>query len=86
MSDIEAHQRAHERTRALKGASIIFNNRSSVIDCTVRNISPTGGKLVLTSPAALPDRFELRFADGSEQRCEVRWRTLSELGVVFLKG
>lgn len=79
-------RRESERLRSLKGARIIFNNRSSIINCLVRNQSDGGVKLSLETPATLPDEFSLRFADGQEHRCIVRWRKLSELGVQFVEG
>jgi len=37
------------RLRTLFGAQIIFNNRTSVIDCAIKNISATGARLVLAN-------------------------------------
>ena len=37
-------KRNSTRTRCLLTGRIIFNNRSSVIDCTVRDISDDGGR------------------------------------------
>lgn len=82
----DEERRRLERIRALKGARIIFNERYSALNCTIRNISAIGCKLVLETPASLPDAFSLRLADGSEQRCAVRWRDLTTLGVEFLDG
>ena len=37
-------KRKSSRARSLLAGRIIFNNRTSVIDCTVRDISDTGAK------------------------------------------
>lgn len=80
----ENNRRKNERTRSLKGGRIILNNRNSAMDCMVRNLSAGGAKLVLTVPLSLPDDFELRFEDGKEHACAVRWRNAKEFGVEFL--
>lgn len=84
MIHFENNRRKDERTRSLKGGRIIINNRNSVMDCMVRNLSARGAKLVLSMPSSLPDDFELRFEDGKEHVCAVRWRNAKELGVEFL--
>lgn len=52
-------RRNHRRLRVLKGARIVFNERRSVIDCTVRDLSPGGALLLLPSTAGIPNEFEL---------------------------
>ncbi len=83
MNGTEQNRRAHARTKALKGARIIFNQRQSAMNCTVRNLSKGGVKIVLDTPAPLPDQFDLRLADGTEYHCTVRWRGGTELGLEF---
>lgn len=85
MNEAVTQQRTAPRMRALKGAKIIFENRASTMDCTVRNISDTGVKIALAAPTVLPDQFFLRLEDGREFRCIVRWRKMAEFGVEFLK-
>lgn len=84
MDSAASNRRGGARLRSLKGAKIIINRQSS-LDCTVRNLSDTGAKIVVPSPVMIPDRFELRFEDGRELPCIVRWRTLSEFGVEFVQ-
>jgi hypothetical protein len=50
---------SQSRPRALKGARIVFGNRSRVIDCTIRNRSSQGARLSLPSIVGVPDQFEL---------------------------
>jgi hypothetical protein len=70
------------RSRALKSAKIVFNNRFSVIDCTVRNLSDTGCCLQLGDPIGVPDKFELEFGPANRS-CRVMWRKDNRIGVQF---
>jgi len=82
MSDSPADKRTIFRRRAIKSGKIVFNQRSSVIDCTLRNISGTGAMLNVTHAVSVPDEFELRW-DDKVQRCTVVWRKMNEFGVRF---
>lgn len=76
-------RRLSPRLRTLKGARIIYNNGSNTRDCTIRNLSTGGSKLVMETTMGLPENFVLVLEDGSLRRCTVRWRKFSELGVEF---
>jgi hypothetical protein len=79
--------RSELRPRALKAARLIFNHRSSVMSCTVRNLSSKGAKLIVDSQVGLPNTFELVFEAGGEPRfCQVIWRRDGEVGVTFVKA
>ena len=74
--------RGNPRNRALKGASITFDG--GAIDCTVRNISPSGAALDVASPLGIPQEFFLVVPmDGFRQRCRVVWRKEKRIGVAF---
>ena len=77
-----SERRTLPRTRALKGAKIVFNQRWSTIDCTVRNLSTMGCCLHVADPVGIPDDFELEF-DATSRPCHVIWRKESRLGVAF---
>ncbi len=79
-----AERRDSPRLRALKGARIVYGDGSMTRDCTIRNLSDGGARLVLQSTADIPDVFNLFFDDGARKSCAVRWRKLTELGVEFL--
>jgi hypothetical protein len=51
--------RRSERVRTIPGVKIVFNNRMSVMDCVVKNISSSGAKLVLPDTPRVPNEFEL---------------------------
>jgi hypothetical protein len=79
----DADNRHSPRHKTLKGGRIVFNAGRSTIDATVRNLSPMGAKLQVSSVVGIPDTFDL-LLDGTTRRpCRVAWRTLKELGVEF---
>jgi len=81
--DQQADHRAAQRRTTLKGGRIVFNRGRSTVDCTVRNLSPTGAKLQLASVVGIPDTFDLLLDGSTRQPCKVAWRRLKELGVEF---
>lgn len=84
--DCRADERRGEgRPRTLKSAKIVFNLRFSVIDCTVRNMSPHGAKLIVGTQLGIPETFDLEFeGDGTARPCKVMWRKENEIGVAFV--
>jgi hypothetical protein len=77
----ETERRSAQRHRTLKAGKIILHG-SSVIDCTVRNISDTGASLTLPNAATVPADFELQI-EGQTRPCTVAWRRLERMGVKF---
>ncbi|HKA81330.1 MAG TPA: PilZ domain-containing protein [Xanthobacteraceae bacterium] len=77
-------QRRQTRARTLKSARILFNDHRSVIDCTVRNLSPTGACLNVASALGIPERFDVMFdADHTVRPCRMVWHKEKQLGVEF---
>jgi hypothetical protein len=80
----ENDKRAAPRKRVLKGARIAFNERSSTLSCTVRDLSETGARLRVPQGQAVPARFDLLIdVDGFEAPCTVAWRRGEDVGVTF---
>jgi hypothetical protein len=81
----EDPRRNARRQRVLRGAKIIYNNRLSVAEAQVRDLSEKGCRIRVSAASLLPTTFDIRITgiDG-ERRCEVRWRKGTELGVLFL--
>ncbi len=77
----ETERRRSQRHRTLKAGKIVLD-RASVIDCTIRNLSPEGAAIAVDSAATLPAEFDLEF-DGEKRHCKVAWRRLDRLGVKF---
>lgn len=81
---MQDERRRHHRNRTLKGGRIVTNDGHSTFDCTVRNLSEEGAKLIVASIIGLPQRFRLSLLDGRNFECEIIWHTETELGVRFL--
>jgi hypothetical protein len=76
-------RRKELRHRTFKAGSIAFN-RDGGISCRVRNLSPIGACLEVTSPLGVPDDFVLVIESSHEKRpCHIIWRTGTRLGVAF---
>jgi hypothetical protein len=80
-----SERRGVQRTRVLRNAKIIVPRRSSIISCTVQNLTSTGACLKLANTYGLPENFELTFELGRTRRtCRVVWRTDDQVGVAFV--
>lgn len=77
-------RRQQTRNRTFIGAQIIFNQRQSTLDCTIRNLSDQGALLVLSDAVATPDLFELYVPQKRESRMvRARWHDGARKGVEF---
>ena len=83
MTEPQADNRGAPRRTTLKGGHIVFNGGRSTIDCTVRNLSRSGAKLLVASLIGIPDTFDLLLPNTHRQPCRVAWRRGKELGVEF---
>ena len=78
-------RRKTARPRTYFTGQIIFNQRSSLMDCVVRNFSGSGAKLVFTNTAAVPREFELLIPrDDRRVRARIVWSAPNEAGVAFV--
>jgi hypothetical protein len=80
--EVDENQRTPRR-RVLKGGRIVFNNKTSTIDCTARNISDGGAMLLIPNPLGVPDSFLLFVGEDPPRSCTVRWRSATAIGVSF---
>jgi hypothetical protein len=82
------NKRHSVRTRRLLQALCIFNNGSSSLDVTVRDISESGARLIADGLHFLPQTFELRIreADGrySARRARLVWTKGRTAGLEFI--
>ena len=83
MSPSKDEPRRLPRRRTLKNGRIVFNNRNSTIDCTVRNLSKDGALLLLPNVVGIPDDFELHI-NGVSHATHVVWRSNGQLGVTWI--
>ena len=77
-------RRLSTRRRTLKSGRIVFNNRNSMIECVVRNLSSHGALLELPNVTDIPEDFEL-YID-NEAKCHAAttiWKRDGKMGVEF---
>ncbi len=77
-------RRESHRSRTFRGGKILFNDRRSVLDCTIRNLSPEGACLQVESLIGVPAAFDL-LIDGEEapRPCRLVWQSHDRAGVEF---
>ena len=81
----EPQPRDTSRRRVLKGGQIIFNNRMSTVDCTIRSLSETGAGIDVSSSSGLPKEFQLSIrADGLELPCRIAAWSERHIEVEFM--
>ncbi len=79
-----ANNRAAPRSRVLKSAKIISMNYVSVLDCTVRDLSETGAKLICADPLSVANVFRFMLpAENTIRDARVVWRRNGMLGIEF---
>ncbi len=72
------------RQKALLRGKLYFNNRLSVVDCTIRDISEGGARLVYSEAVVTPDELELHIPQKNETvKVRIVWRRGYEVGVAF---
>jgi hypothetical protein len=77
--------RTARRIRSILGARIVFNRQCSAIECTVRDLSHMGAKLVVSPHAAIPDEFDLDIPKKARTyRSRLMWRQAGTCGVRFI--
>ena len=80
-----ADNRGADRSRVFRAGKIIYNNKMSVSDCHVRDLSSAGCRVVLESLAGIPDHFTLHILTAdSKHECEVAWRKSNMMGLRFI--
>ena len=76
--------RTKPRSKALKACKIIFNDRSSIFDGTILNLSATGAKLEVANARYVGNEFQLEITSiRTERPCTVIWRMNNFIGVEF---
>lgn len=81
----EMDRRGAPRRRTLKSARIETLDGKTAFDCEIRNESETGALLLMLSTLDVPDQFILSVpCDNVSHRCEVAWKDLTHMGVIFL--
>jgi diguanylate cyclase (GGDEF)-like protein len=77
-------RRKAARNRSLLQGKILINDRRSVIDCVVHNLSQHGACLRVASLIGIPPAFELQIGDETSTRqCVAIWHSDARIGVEF---
>jgi two-component system cell cycle response regulator len=72
------------RRRVLKEGKIIFADGLRVFDCTIRDMSEGGARLLIANTVGLPDSFQLyEKSSGLLYPAKVAWRQANSIGVQF---
>jgi len=83
-----ADKRLTPRARRLRQARCVFNNGSSSLDVTLRDLSPAGARIVGDAFICLPPTFELRIHDGfggySSRQARLVWSKGGSAGLEFI--
>jgi diguanylate cyclase (GGDEF)-like protein len=81
---ISADHKTASRRRVLKAGSIVFNDRRSTVDCTVKSIGTDSAGLTVSNSAGIPTEFVLSIkGEGFETHCQVVAQDRQNLEVVF---
>jgi PilZ domain len=79
-----ADRRRAPRLRSLLTGTIAFDDNNSTMDCTVRNISAWGAKIVLPDAFRVPDDFNLVVPHHDQtHRAKVIWRKGESAGLAL---
>jgi 2-succinyl-5-enolpyruvyl-6-hydroxy-3-cyclohexene-1-carboxylate synthase len=79
----EDARRVAKRQRVLKTAKIVLDNWRA-IDCTLRDVSETGAKIIVDSTGHIPEKFRLFLSsDNTIRDVQIAWKQHNMLGVYF---
>ena len=79
-----SERRTATRQKSFLRGCVYFNNRRSVLDCLIRDISSTGARLIFSETVSVPDIVDLYIPQKEQtQRVHVQWRHGNEMGVAF---
>ena len=77
-------RRKSPRRRVLKEGKIVFPDALCLMDCTIRDMSDEGAKLVVSNTLAIPHSFQLyERSSGKLYPAIIAWRQCNAIGVKF---
>jgi hypothetical protein len=80
----EEGRRARPRNRTVLKGQVVFNNRASALDCTVRDLSDTGARVTFADVSIPPPEFELEIpSKGLRVHARLVWSRGATHGVAF---
>jgi two-component system cell cycle response regulator len=79
-----ADNRASHRRRTLKRGRLVLADRSTV-DCTIRDMSDGGARLVFGDAFALPESFRfMNVSENTVRLARLEWQHGREAGISFI--
>ncbi|MEI2297094.1 sensor domain-containing diguanylate cyclase [Ensifer sp. MJa1] len=83
-SSLDTRYHVGPRQRVLKAGTILYNDRHSSVDCTIRSLGADGAAVTVSNAAGIPPELVLVVAgDGFETRCQVVARDRQNLELAF---
>lgn len=83
-SDCGSRYQMGPRQHVLKAGTILFDNRHSRIECTIRSLGADGAAVTVSNSAGIPPELVLVVAgDGFETKCQVVARDRQNLELAF---
>jgi hypothetical protein len=77
-------KRKSPRRRVLKEGKIVFADALCLLDCTIREMSDGGARLMISSTMGIPETFQLyEKSSGRLYPSTVAWRLSNVIGVKF---
>ena len=77
-------RRAERRQRVLKKGKIVFNDRMSILDVRIRDLTAGGARLVVENPLYIPNEFGfIDTVSRIERLARLVWRSEREIGIAF---
>ena len=84
MKEAEDNSRISRRSRVLKGAKLVHMKNWSLVDCTIRDMSETGARIICGDQYSVADEFRFLVpSDNTIQPAKVVWRKDNMLGIIF---
>jgi hypothetical protein len=79
-----AERRGKPRQKSFLRGCIYFNNRRSVLDCLVRDLTEEGARIIFSHTVNVPDVVELYIPQKEQTlRAYVKWRRGDDVGLDF---
>jgi hypothetical protein len=81
---IMAERRVAPRQKSFLRGCIYFNNRRSVLDCLIRDLTDEGARIIFSHAVNVPDIVELYIPQREQTlRAHVKWRRGDDVGLDF---
>ena len=78
-----AERRPKPRSRVLLSGLVVYGDGAYSFDCSFRNLSETGARVVMKNPQFPSEFFLINIRDRVAYDCRVVWNKGGEVGVAF---